>query len=53
MVKTKTKESYSSPETQVFGIQMEGGILTISGKGARLFGAGIDESDADDNGSIW
>lgn len=54
MGKTETKELYFSPETQVFGMQMEGWILTISGKGAGLFGAGVDESDADSNsGSIW
>ncbi|MBR1569225.1 MAG: hypothetical protein IJ651_00650 [Bacteroidales bacterium] len=53
MGKTETKELYFSPETQAFGMQMEGGILTISGKGAGLFGAGVDESDADSNGSIW
>ncbi|MBR5735278.1 MAG: hypothetical protein IKX60_00585 [Bacteroidales bacterium] len=53
MVKTKTKEPYFSPETQVFGIQMDNGILNASGKDARLLGAGVDESDADDNGSIW
>lgn len=52
MVKTKTKEPYSSPETQVFGIQMENVILNASGD-AGLSGAGVDESDADDNGSIW
>jgi len=53
MVKTTMKEPYFSPETQVFGIQMENGILNASGKGASLFGAGVDESNADDNGSIW
>ena len=53
MGKTETKELYFSPETQTFGMQMEGWILTISGKGAGLIGAGVDESDADSNGSIW
>lgn len=53
MVKTTMKEPYLSPETEVFGIQMENGILNASGKGASLSGAGVDESNADDNGSIW
>jgi hypothetical protein len=37
----------------VFKIQMEKGILAISGNDASLSGAGVDESDADDNGLIW
>jgi hypothetical protein len=53
MTKTKRKECYSSPETEVFRIQMEGGILSISGNGASLSGSGVNESDADDNGTIW
>lgn len=53
MVKTTMKEPYLSPETEVFGIQMEGGILTISGNDASLSGAGVNESDADENGKIW
>lgn len=32
---------------------MERSILTLSGNGVGLFLAGVDESDADDNGSIW
>lgn len=53
MVRAKTKQSYSSPETKVFGIRMENGILNASGNDAGLSGAGVDESDADDNGGIW
>lgn len=53
MVRAKTKQSYSSPETKVFEISMENGILNASRNDAGLSGAGVDESDADDNGSIW
>ena len=53
MVVTNKKETYSSPESQVLRVQMERGILTISGRGAGLSGAGVDESDADDNGNVW
>ncbi len=53
MLKTNRNEYYSSPETEVFKIQMEKGILAISGNDASLSGAGVDESDADDNGLIW
>ncbi len=53
MLNTNRKDYYSSPETEVFRIQMEGGILTISGNDASLSGAGVNESDADENGKIW
>lgn len=53
MTKTKRKECYSSPEIEVFRIQMEGMILSISGNDASLSGAGVNESDADENGIIW
>ena len=53
MLNTNRKDYYSAPETEVFRIQMEGGILSISGNDASLSGAGVNESDADENGLIW
>lgn len=53
MDKTSVKELYVAPETQVLKLQMEESVLTISGDGARLYGAGVDESNADNNGNIW
>ena len=53
MLNTNRKDYYSAPETEVFRIQMEGGILSISGNDASLSGAGVNESDADENGKIW
>lgn len=47
------KEMYEVPSTKVIEVKMERGILTLSGNGVSLSGAGVNESDADDNGSIW
>ena len=49
----QTKEPYSEPLVQVFSVLLEDRILAFSGGGAGLSGSGVDESDADDNGSIW
>ena len=48
MLNTNKKETYSAPETEVFRIQMERGILSLSGNDASLSGAGVNESDADE-----
>ena len=53
MFKANKKEDYSSPETEGFRIKMGRSILTVSGNGASLTGAGVNESDADENGTIW
>ncbi len=48
------KEVYSAPETRVFGVRMETGILVLSDGDVDLTGSGVDEGDADDNGNnIW
>ena len=48
------KQLYESPETEVVKVVQEGAICTLSGYGVTLYGAGVDENDADDNGSsIW
>lgn len=47
------KQVYEEPSTKVIEVKMERGILALSGKGISLSGAGVNESDADDNGSIW
>lgn len=47
------KKMYEVPSTTVVEVKMERGILTLSGNGVSLSGAGVNESDADDNGSIW
>ena len=53
MLNTNRKENYFSPETEVFRIQMERGILAGSSYDASLSGAGVNESEADENGQIW
>lgn len=47
------KQVYEVPSTKVIEVKMERGILALSGNGVSLSGAGVNESDADDNGSIW
>ncbi len=47
------KQVYEEPSTKVFEVKMERSILTLSDNGVSLTGAGVDETDADDNGSIW
>ena len=48
------KAPYSPPETQRISLYTEQNMLIISNKGTGLTGAGIDETDADDNGgNIW
>ncbi len=47
------KQVYEEPSSQVIEVKMERGILNLSGNLVSLIGAGVDESDADDNGSIW
>ena len=51
-METIHKEFYEAPSTMVFEVRQEG-VICASGKGAGLSGAGVDESDADSNGSIW
>lgn len=46
------KKKYLKPKFEVFQLQMNSRIL-VGSANADLTGAGIDESDADDNGSIW
>lgn len=49
----KKKGMYSAPKTKVRRIDVEQCLLAAS-MGAKLNGAGIDESSADSNGSeIW
>lgn len=51
----KRKKKYSKPEFEVYRYLMVGGLLAGStGGSAGLTGAGVDESDADNNGNdIW
>lgn len=53
MAKTNLKELYVSPEIQVLRLQMRKEVLTISGNATGLYGAGVDDSNADNNGNIW
>lgn len=53
MAKTNLKELYVSPEIQVLRLQMRKEVLTLSGNAAGLYGAGVDDSNADNNGNIW
>lgn len=46
------KQVYEEPSIEVVELRMNQNILGLSG-GVGLFMAGVDESDADDNGSIW
>ena len=47
----KRKKEYSKPEFTVFELQMEQTLLTMSSNSVGLTGAGVDESDGDDNGN--
>ena len=50
----KRKKEYSKPEFAVFKMQMEQTLLTMSSNSVDLTGAGVNESDGDDNGdNIW
>ncbi len=50
----KIKKLYFEPVLQVFKIDMGDRLLTMSGSGANLDGAGVDESDANTNGdNTW
>ena len=53
MAKTNLKKMYVTPEIQVLRLQMRKEVLTISGNAAGLYGAGVDDSNADNNGNIW
>lgn len=54
MAKTNLKKMYVSPEIQVLRLQMRKEVLTISGNAAGLYGAGVDDSNADNNvKNIW
>jgi len=53
MERTNLKQIYSPPETQVYKLRMDNEILAVSGNDAILTGAGVDESEADENGNIW
>ena len=45
---------YSPPEAEEILLLTEQGLLYLSTQDTSLAGAGVDESDADDNGSnIW
>ena len=52
-MKNNERLFYEEPSTKVIEVKMERGILALSGKGISLSEAGVNESDADDNGSIW
>lgn len=52
-MKTIRKEIYSVPRVEITELTVETNILATSGR-VSLSGAGVDEDDADDNGSlIW
>ena len=51
-METIHKEHYEAPSTRVFEVRQEG-VICASGNDAGLLGAGVDESNADSNGSIW
>ena len=54
MKKDSRKVNYEAPCLEVFSVRFEEGLLTLTGAGVSLTGAGVDESDADNNGSsIW
>ena len=53
-MEVKKKKEYSKPDFTVFRIVMKRSLLAVSGDGVSLRGAGVDESEADDNGTnIW
>jgi hypothetical protein len=48
------KQVYEAPATEVVEVVHAGAICALSGNNVTLYGAGVDENDADDNGSsIW
>ncbi len=51
----KKRKEYFKPEVEVYSCLVQGGLLAGSNGGsASLTGAGVDESDGDDNGNdIW
>lgn len=50
----EVKKQYFKPEVKVLRLHLERTLLGISGDGVKLQGAGVDESNADDNGTnIW
>lgn len=52
-MKTTRNEIYSVPRVEITELTVETNILATSGR-VSLSGAGVDEDDADDNGSlIW
>ena len=48
----KRKKEYSKPEFTAFELQMGQTLLTMSSNSVGLTGAGVNESDGDDNGVI-
>ena len=52
-MKLKKKEEYFKPEIKVFRVYMNQSLLTMSGPDVSLEGAGVDESEAEENGDIW
>ena len=53
-MESNQKQLYEAPETEVVEVVHAGAICAISGYSVTLYGAGVDENDADDNGSsIW
>ncbi len=53
-MEVEKKKEYSKPNFSVFRIRGVRPLLTMSGEGVSLQGAGVDENDAEDNGTnIW
>ena len=53
-MKVKKKKGFTKPHLTVLKIRTEQSLLTMSGNSVRLEGAGVCESDADDNGNnVW
>ncbi len=50
----RNKAYYQEPQVTVFDVNLENAILALSGDGADLTGAGVDETEAENNGNlIW
>lgn len=48
------KTTYAAPRLEVFSFEMTTEILSFSSRGVGLEGAGVDEGQANENGSnIW
>ena len=51
-MKNIERQFYEEPSIKLIELRMNQSILGLSGSVGLLL-AGVDESDADDNGSIW